>query len=406
MNNKNINEEIEILDGLDEFFAPNNTDNMQIKNNQKNESKTEEVKDEKIEIKDEQPIFSFDEELFKPSEEEVLNVLEEPVVDMEKIKEEKTVEVPFSTFVPDSINMEVKENESLMKNDLKVEKEEPVVNQIPSMDEIFYMDFDKFEQHEEKNEPKPEVKKDDIVEIKDNSIEPFDSEESIAEQVTEIPSFDQEEDLEKTDFYLDEILKPVSLEEPKEETNVAPKEEVKNEEIKIESNIDKDEDPFSIDTSLFDNVNLEPVEPVYNEELEKTNFDINYTLSDQNTNNELDNTIDSAFTFDVEDNLNQSTELNNDALGETVIIEPVDLKPVEKTEEVAKVENVQNISNTENNNDLKSNEENVVEENKVVENTGVVNKKDGRFFVLILLIVMLLLSFVILLPTIIEKFAI
>ena len=149
------------------------------------------------------------------------------------------------------------------------------------------------------------------------------------------------------------------------------------------------------------------MEPVNNDELEKTNFDINYTLSDQNDNKELENTINNAFAFDGEDTFNQNLGTNNNDLGETVIIEPVDLKPVEKVEEVKENTNVESNAGLQ-----------VVEEKKVVENNAteiqtevkkedkVKTKKDGRFFVLILLIVMLLLSFVILLPTIIEKFAI
>ena len=408
MNNKNINEEIEILDGLDDFFATNNNKEDKAKEVEIFEPIKEDVKKEKIDVKEDEPIFSFDDELFKPSEEEVLNVLDEPVVDMEKIKDEEKKEVPFTNFVPDNINMDVKTNETLMKEDVKEEKKEPERYEIPSMDEIFYMDFDKFEQKEEKNESKPEINNVGSVEIKTPTIEPFDQEISIDNQVNEVPSFDQEEDLDKTNFYLDEILEPVSLEEPKEEITVQPKEEVK-----IEQSVEPDVDPFAIDNSIFDSVNLEPVEPVNNDELEKTNFDINYTLSDQNDNKELENTIDNAFAFDGEDTFNQNLGTNNNDLGETVIIEPVDLKPVEKVEEVVPKEEVKENTNVESNAGLQ-----VVEEKKVVENNvteiqtevkkedKVKTKKDGRFFVLILLIVMLLLSFVILLPTIIEKFAI
>ena len=408
MNNKNINEEIEILDGLDDFFATNNNKEDKAKEVEIFEPIKEDVKKEKIDVKEDEPIFSFDDELFKPSEEEVLNVLDEPVVDMEKIKDEEKKEVPFTNFVPDNINMDVKTNETLMKEDVKEEKKEPERYEIPSMDEIFYMDFDKFEQKEEKNESKPEINNVGSVEIKTPTIEPFDQEISIDNQVNEVPSFDQEEDLDKTNFYLDEILEPVSLEEPKEEITVQPKEEVK-----IEQSAEPDVDPFAIDNSIFDSVNLEPVEPVNNDELEKTNFDINYTLSDQNDNKELENTIDNAFAFDGEDTFNQNLGTNNNDLGETVIIEPVDLKPVEKVEEVVPKEEVKENTNVESNAGLQ-----VVEEKKVVENNAteiqtevkkedkVKTKKDGRFFVLILLIVMLLLSFVILLPTIIEKFAI
>ncbi len=408
MNNKNINEEIEILDGLDDFFATNNNKEDKAKEVEIFEPIKEDVKKEKIDVKEDEPIFSFDDELFKPSEEEVLNVLDEPVVDMEKIKDEEKKEVPFTNFVPDNINMDVKTNETLMKEDVKEEKKEPERYEIPSMDEIFYMDFDKFEQKEEKNESKPEINNVGSVEIKTPTIEPFDQEISIDNQVNEVPSFDQEEDLDKTNFYLDEILEPVSLEEPKEEITVQPKEEVK-----IEQSVEPDIDPFAIDNSIFDSVNLEPVESVNNDELEKTNFDINYTLSDQNDNKELENTIDNAFAFDGEDTFNQNLGTNNNDLGETVIIEPVDLKPVEKVEEVVPKEEVKENTNVESNAGLQ-----VVEEKKVVENNAteiqtevkkedkVKTKKDGRFFVLILLIVMLLLSFVILLPTIIEKFAI
>lgn len=408
MNNKNINEEIEILDGLDDFFATNNNKEDKAKEVEIFEPIKEDVKKEKIDVKEDEPIFSFDDELFKPSEEEVLNVLDEPVVDMEKIKDEEKKEVPFTNFVPDNINMDVKTNETLMKEDVKEEKKEPERYEIPSMDEIFYMDFDKFEQKEEKNESKPEINNVGSVEIKTPTIEPFDQEISIDNQVNEVPSFDQEEDLDKTNFYLDEILEPVSLEEPKEEITVQPKEEVK-----IEQSVEPDVDPFAIDNSIFDSVNLEPVESVNNDELEKTNFDINYTLSDQNDNKELENTIDNAFAFDGEDTFNQNLGTNNNDLGETVIIEPVDLKPVEKVEEVVPKEEVKENTNVESNAGLQ-----VVEEKKVVENNAteiqtevkkedkVKTKKDGRFFVLILLIVMLLLSFVILLPTIIEKFAI
>ena len=408
MNNKNINEEIEILDGLDDFFATNNNKEDKAKEVEIFEPIKEDVKKEKIDVKEDEPIFSFDDELFKPSEEEVLNVLDEPVVDMEKIKDEEKKEVPFTNFVPDNINMDVKTNETLMKEDVKEEKKELERFEIPSMDEIFYMDFDKFEQKEEKNESKPEINNVGSVEIKTPTIEPFDQEISIDNQVNEVPSFDQEEDLDKTNFYLDEILEPVSLEEPKEEITVQPKEEVK-----IEQSVEPDVDPFAIDNSIFDNVNLEPVESVNNDELEKTNFDINYTLSDQNDNKELENTIDNAFAFDGEDTFNQDLGTNNNDLGETVIIEPVDLKPVGKVEEVVPKEEVKENTNVESNAGLQ-----VVEEKKVVENNAteiqtevkkedkVKTKKDGRFFVLILLIVMLLLSFVILLPTIIEKFAI
>lgn len=408
MNNKNINEEIEILDGLDDFFATNNNKEDKAKEVEIFEPIKEDVKKEKIDVKEDEPIFSFDDELFKPSEEEVLNVLDEPVVDMEKIKDEEKKEVPFTNFVPDNINMDVKTNETLMKEDIKEEKKEPERYEIPSMDEIFYMDFDKFEQKEEKNESKPEINNVGSVEIKTPTIEPFDQEISIDNQVNEVPSFDQEEDLDKTNFYLDEILEPVSLEEPKEEITVQPKEEVK-----IEQSVEPDVDPFAIDNSIFDSVNLEPVESVNNDELEKTNFDINYTLSDQNDNKELENTIDNAFAFDGEDTFNQNLGTNNNDLGETVIIEPVDLKPVEKVEEVVPKEEVKENTNVGSNAGLQ-----VVEEKKVVENNAteiqtevkkedkVKTKKDGRFFVLILLIVMLLLSFVILLPTIIEKFAI
>ena len=319
MNNKNINEEIEILDGLDDFFATNNNKEDKAKEVEIFEPIKEDVKKEKIDVKEDEPIFSFDDELFKPSEEEVLNVLDEPVVDMEKIKDEEKKEVPFTNFVPDNINMDVKTNETLMKEDVKEEKKEPERYEIPSMDEIFYMDFDKFEQKEEKNESKPEINNVGSVEIKTPTIEPFDQEISIDNQVNEVPSFDQEEDLDKTNFYLDEILEPVSLEEPKEEITVQPKEEVK-----IEQSVEPDVDPFAIDNSIFDSVNLEPVEPVNNDELEKTNFDINYTLSDQNDNKELENTIDNAFAFDGEDTFNQNLGTNNNDLGETVIIEPVD----------------------------------------------------------------------------------
>ena len=67
MNNKNINEEIEILDGLDDFFATNNNKEDKAKEVEIFEPIKEDVKKEKIDVKEDEPIFSFDDELFKSS---------------------------------------------------------------------------------------------------------------------------------------------------------------------------------------------------------------------------------------------------------------------------------------------------------------------------------------------------
>lgn len=377
MNEKKYNDEIEILDGLDDFFGmPKN-----------NETK-------------EEPSFTFNEELSKPSEEEVLNVLEEPVVDMSKIENENKVnnDTPFTSFVPDNIEMLNQEEPSLMKDSSSTVTETTEKEEIPSMDEIFYMDFDNFGK-------KDETSADDLQKI-DNANDSLNNEkiESVVNQpiieqnIKEEPIFNEVssnnveqsnnnlssvpnevEDLDKTNFYLDDILEPISLEENKHEDNKS-----------------------IVNDNIFNsNINLEPLKTETND-LDKTNFDINYTFADQVETNNVDNSIDNAFNFEVESDLvnNNSNNSNSNNLGKTVIIEPVDLKPVEK-DEVRQEE-------------VKSEEPVKVEDDKKFEETKInsnnqsemINKKDGRFFVLILLIVMLLLSFVILLPTIIEKFAI
>lgn len=384
MDEKKYNDEIEILDGLDDVFSmPENI-----------ETTVEEPKEEQS--------FTFDDELFQPVEEEVLNVLEEPVVDMNKIEESKPVTdaTPFTDFTPDSIEIKNEESSSLMKEPTINVNEEPQKNEIPSMDEIFYMDFDEFEKKEEANNNvinnteinnidlvNEEIKEEPVIEqpVVETSIneEPVVNEISIEnnEQINnDLNSNANEVDLDKTNFYLDEVLKPVSLEENKQESS----------------------EVFTNNQNFDFNVDLEPVK-TEDDSLDKTNFDINYNFADQVDVNNVDNSIDNAFTFENDDipSNNTTDNVNNNDLGETVIIEPVDLKPVEKVEEEKKEEPKPEVP-------AKVEEEKKVEETKTVstDSKNKEKKKDGRFFVLILLIVMLLLSFVILLPTIIEKFAI
>lgn len=377
MNEKKYNDEIEILDGLDDFFGmPKN-----------NETK-------------EEPSFTFNEELSKPSEEEVLNVLEEPVVDMSKIENENKVnnDTPFTSFVPDNIEMLNQEEPSLMKDSSSTVTETTEKEEIPSMDEIFYMDFDNFGKKDETSDDDLQKVDNANDSLNNEKIESVVNQPIIEQNIKEEPIFNEVssnnveqsnnnlssvpnevEDLDKTNFYLDDILEPISLEENKQEDNKS-----------------------IVNDNIFNsNINLEPLKTETND-LDKTNFDINYTFADQVETNNVDNSIDNAFNFEVESDLvnNNSNNSNSNNLGKTVIIEPVDLKPVEK-DEVRQEE-------------VKSEEPVKVEDDKKFEETKInsnnqsemINKKDGRFFVLILLIVMLLLSFVILLPTIIEKFAI
>lgn len=353
MDEKKYNDEIEILDGLDDLFTT--------------------PKEEKEEIKTDnifEPTFTFDDELLNSSKDEVFDVLNEPIVDMNKIKEESKVikENPFSTFTPDRIT--INEQSQVVK---EPEVKEPVVESIksqePTMDEIFYMNFD---------EETPKVEENVVEEQNNTNI--FDIETSVNEVPVdnvstvndsfddksdsfsvEQPVEEQEVDLEKTNFHLDEVLKPIDL---TAQINV--------EEIKAKSN-----------SSLFDeNIKLEPVE-------EKNNFDINYNFAEQNDTKDTTN-LDEAFKFEA----NETKENNFDGnkLGETVIIEPVELKPVEK-----------NDNNTDKKEEPKQEETKALE---VVETTKKEpKKKDGRMLAFILLVVLLLISIIALFPAIIEKFA-
>ena len=406
MNDPKYNDEIEVLDGLDDILEE------------------EQPKEEKIETFESVEVQPTPD----PEPEEVLSVLDEQPSNLNTEKQEES---PFTTFVPDSLgDFYTNENESLMQEQPapQEEVETPTVTETPQMEEIFHFDFEEpAEAKQETADPEPVLP--EVETIVEPEVKPIEEEPPVMPQVEEteepvIPVMPVEEvepavveektpETVEPDPVLasfDSVLEPIDIVDSKEpekteEVNSFTEPEIAEEEPKIEEK----------ELSKPDS------------DLEKTDYNINYNFADVFANGgessaEHQPTIDDAFQFEPsltaltpepskEEVPFKEEPQREDDLGKTVIIEPVEPKPiVEETPQSGsqdKVETKQEV-------DQKQEEVTPVEGDIKVEKKEKEEKKkmkkekkkmDGRMIVFIVLIILLLLAFVILLPTILENFA-
>ena len=409
MNDPKYNDEIEVLDGLDDILEEEQPKEEKIE--------TFELNNDKVEV---QPT---------PEPEEVLSVLDEQPSNPNIEKQEES---PFTTFVPDSLgDFYTNENETLMQEQPAPQEEvkTPTVTETPKMEEIFHFDFDEpTEAKQETADPEPVLPEVKPVEV-ETIVEPIEEVQPLIPEVEEkeepvIPVMPVEEvepavveektpETVESDPVLasfDSVLEPIDIVDSKEpekteEMNSVTEPEIAEEEPKLE-----EEELSKTDSDL-----------------EKTDYNINYDFSDVFANGGESSsfqqpTIDDAFQFEPsltaltpepsESEASFSdTTVKEDDLGKTVIIEPVEPKPiVEETPQSGsqdKVETKQEV-------DQKQEEVTPVEGDIKVEKKEKEEKKkskkekkkmDGRMIVFIILIVLLLLAFVILLPTILENIA-
>lgn len=409
MNDPKYNDEIEVLDGLDDILEEEQPKEEIVE--------TFELNKDKVEV---QPT---------PEPEEVLSVLDEQPSNPNIEKQEES---PFTTFVPDSLgDFYTNENETLMQEQPAPQEEvkTPTVTETPKMEEIFHFDFDEpTEAKQETADPEPVLPEVKPVEV-ETIVEPIEEVQPLIPEVEEkeepvIPLMPVEEvepgvveektpETVESDPVLasfDSVLEPIDIVDSKEpekteEMNSVTEPEIAEEEPKLEEK----------ELSKTDS------------DLEKTDYNINYDFSDVFANGGESSsfqqpTIDDAFQFEPsltaltpepsESEASFSdTTVKEDDLGKTVIIEPVEPKPiVEETPQSGsqdKVETKQEV-------DRKQEEVTPVEGDIKVEKKEKEEKKkskkekkkmDGRMIVFIILIVLLLLAFVILLPTILENIA-
>lgn len=409
MNDPKYNDEIEVLDGLDDILEEEQPKEEIVE--------TFELNNDKVEV---QPT---------PEPEEVLSVLDEQPSNPNIEKQEES---PFTTFVPDSLgDFYTNENETLMQEQPAPQEEvkTPTVTETPKMEEIFHFDFDEpTEAKQETADPEPVLPEVEPVEV-ETIVEPIEEVQPLIPEVEEkeepvIPVMPVEEvepavveektpETAESDPVLasfDSVLEPIDIVDSKEpekteEMNSVTEPEIAEEEPKLEEK----------ELSKTDS------------DLEKTDYNINYDFSDVFANGGESSsfqqpTIDDAFQFEPsltaltpepsESEASFSdTTVKEDDLGKTVIIEPVEPKPiVEETPQSGsqdKVETKQEV-------DQKQEEVTPVEGDIKVEKKEKEEKKkskkekkkmDGRMIVFIILIVLLLLAFVILLPTILENIA-
>lgn len=409
MNDPKYNDEIEVLDGLDDILEEEQPKEEIVE--------TFELNKDKVEV---QPT---------PEPEEVLSVLDEQPSNPNIEKQEES---PFTTFVPDSLgDFYTNENETLMQEQPAPQEEvkTPTVTETPKMEEIFHFDFDEpTEAKQETADPEPVLPEVKPVEV-ETIVEPIEEVQPLIPEVEEkeepvIPVMPVEEvepavveektpETVESDPVLasfDSVLEPIDIVDSKEpekteEMNSVTEPEIAEEEPKLEEK----------ELSKTDS------------DLEKTDYNINYDFSDVFANGGESSsfqqpTIDDAFQFEPsltaltpepsESEASFSdTTVKEDDLGKTVIIEPVEPKPiVEETPQSGsqdKVETKQEV-------DRKQEEVTPVEGDIKVEKKEKEEKKkskkekkkmDGRMIVFIILIVLLLLAFVILLPTILENIA-
>ena len=394
MNDPKYNDEIEVLDGLDDILE---------------EEQPKEEKIETFESVEVQPTSD-------PEPEEVLSVLDEQPSNLNTEKQEES---PFTTFVPDSLgDFYTNENESLMQEQPapQEEVETPTVTETPQMEEIFHFDFEEpAEAKQETADPEPVLP--EVETIVEPEVKPIEEEPPVMPQVEEteepvIPVMPVEEvepavveektpETVEPDPVLasfDSVLEPIDIVDSKEpekteEVNSFTEPEIAEEEPKIE----------------------EKELPKPDSDLEKTDYNINYNFADVFANGgessaEHQPTIDDAFQFEpsltaLTPEPSKEEPQREDDLGKTVIIEPVEPKPIveetpqsgsqdkveTKQEEVTPVEGDIKVEKKEKEEKKKSKKEK--------------KKMDGRMIVFIVLIILLLLAFVILLPTILENFA-
>ncbi len=409
MNDPKYNDEIEVLDGLDDILEEEQPKEEIVE--------TFELNKDKVEV---QPT---------PEPEEVLSVLDEQPSNPNIEKQEES---PFTTFVPDSLgDFYTNENETLMQEQPAPQEEvkTPTVTETPKMEEIFHFDFDEpTEAKQETADPEPVLPEVEPVEV-ETIVEPIEEVQPLIPEVEEkeepvIPVMPVEEvepavveektpETVESDPVLasfDSVLEPIDIVDSKEpekteEVNSFTEPEIAEEEPKLEEK----------ELSKTDS------------DLEKTDYNINYDFSDVFANGGESSsfqqpTIDDAFQFEPsltaltpepsESEASFSdTTVKEDDLGKTVIIEPVEPKPiVEETPQSGsqdKVETKQEV-------DRKQEEVTPVEGDIKVEKKEKEEKKkskkekkkmDGRMIVFIILIVLLLLAFVVLLPTILENIA-
>lgn len=408
MNDPKYNDEIEVLDGLDDILEEEQPKEEKIE--------TFELNKDKVEV---QPT---------PESEEVLSVLDEQPSNPNIEKQEES---PFTTFVPDSLgDFYTNENETLMQEQPAPQEEvkTPIATETPKMEEIFHFDFEEpVEAKQETADPEPVLP--EVESIVEPEVKPIEEVQPVMPQVEEkeepvIPVMPVEEvepavveektpETVEPDPVLasfDSVLEPIDIVDSKEpekteEMNSVTEPEIAEEEPKIE-----DKELSKPDSDL-----------------EKTDYNINYNFADVFANSgessaEHQPTIDDAFQFEPsltaltpepskEEVPFKEEPQREDDLGKTVIIEPVEPKPiVEETTQSGsqdKVETKQEV-------DQKQEEVTPVEGDIKVEKKEKEEKKktkkekkkmDGRMIVFIVLIILLLLAFVILLPTILENFA-
>ena len=359
MNDSRYNDEIEVLDGLDDILEE------------------EQPKEEIVEV---QPTSE---------PEEVLSVLDEQPSDSNT---EKPEESPITRCVPDSLgDFSTTENESLMKEKTEPEVETPTVTETPKMEEIFHFDFEEpAAAQQETKDPEPILP--EVEPVMESEVKPMEEVEEVMpveEKEVEMP---KEEDPVLASF--DSVLEPIDIVDTKEPEKEEEKPSLVVEEPKLEVSEE-------------------------NTDLEKTDYNINYDFSDvfaNNTENSTNQqpTIDDAFQFEpsltalTPEPTNSEvpfpdTTAKEEDLGKTVIIEPVEPKPIseEPVESEVKEEiepkNEPVINKEEKNSEVKEEKKKAKKEKK---------KMDGRMIVFVVLIILLLLAFVILLPTILENFAI
>lgn len=409
MNDPKYNDEIEVLDGLDDILEEEQPKEEIVE--------TFELNKDKVEV---QPTLE---------PEEVLSVLDEQPSNPNIEKQEES---PFTTFVPDSLgDFYTNENETLMQEQPAPQEEvkTPTVTETPKMEEIFHFDFDEpTEAKQETADPEPVLPEVEPVEV-ETIVEPIEEVQPVIPEVEEkeepvIPVMPVEEvepavveektpETVESDPVLasfDSVLEPIDIVDSKEpekteEMNSVTEPEIPEEEPKLEEK----------ELSKTDS------------DLEKTDYNINYDFSDVFANGGESSsfqqpTIDDAFQFEPSltaltpepsesETSFSDTTVKEDDLGKTVIIEPVEPKPiVEETPQSGsqdKVETKQEV-------DQKQEEVTPVEGDIKVEKKEKEEKKkskkekkkmDGRMIVFIILIVLLLLAFVILLPTILENIA-
>lgn len=406
MNDPKYNDEIEVLDGLDDILEEEQPKEEKIE--------TFELNKDKVEV---QPT---------PESEEVLSVLDEQPSNPNIEKQEES---PFTTFVPDSLgDFYTNENETLMQEQPAPQEEvkTPIATETPKMEEIFHFDFEEpAEAKQETADPEPVLP--EVESIVEPEVKPIEEVQPVMPQVEEkeepvIPVMPVEEvepavveektpETVEPDPVLasfDSVLEPIDIVDSKELEKTEEMNSVTEPEIAEEPKLEEKE------LSKTDS------------DLEKTDYNINYDFSDVFANVEESSasqqpTIDDAFQFEPsltaltpepsEEVPFKEEPQREDDLGKTVIIEPVEPKPiVEETTQSGsqdKVETKQEV-------DQKQEEVTPVEGDIKVEKKEKEEKKktkkekkkmDGRMIVFIVLIILLLLAFVILLPTILENFA-